>query len=170
MRRKQPAEAMLLSCQGAGRHPLPERAALGSRLHLWLPAFLPVASSVLSPPPPPPLHRPAAEHGPCSAPAQAYSAVTGLSFDKRHKTRLTLLRHPSVYMETSRTAGDLIWHLMRPSLTAVFVLFIRGESGTLETTAVSPFLTLSRLKGLRSFHCSPVSLGAGKQIWPFRKV
>lgn len=168
MRTQQPAEDTQCSRRGARQHPPPEPAALGSRLHLWLPAFLPVASFALSSPPPPP--RPAAEHSPRSAPAQAYSAVTGLSFDKLCETRLTLLRHPSVYMETSKTAGDLIWHLIRRRLTAVFVIFIRGKSGTLETTAVSPFLTLLRLKGLCSFHRSPGRLGAGKNIWPFRKV
>lgn len=166
MRTEQPAEHTQCSRRGAGQHPPPEPAAPGSRLYLWLPAFPPVASFTLSPPPP----HPTAEHSPCSAPAQAYSAVTGLSFDKLRETRLTLLRHPSVYTETSETAGDLIWHLIRPSLTAEFVIFIRGKSGTLETTAVSPFLTLSKLKGLRSFHRSPGRLGAGKNIWPFRKV
>lgn len=160
MRTKQPAEHTLHSRQGAGQGLPPNSAAwvqnsacFGSQLSCLL---FPSPSAPSTPN--------------LGVPAQPYSAVMQLSYDKLHKTRLTLLRHPSVYTETSKTAGDLIWHLIRPSLTAVFVIFIRGKSGTLESTAVSPFLTLSRLKVLCSFHRSPERLGAGNNIWPFQKV
>lgn len=58
MRTKQPAEATQRSRRGPGQHPPPEPTAPSSRLHLWLLAFLPVASFVLPPP------HPAAELGP----------------------------------------------------------------------------------------------------------
>lgn len=160
MRTKQPAEHTLHSRQGAGQ-------CLPSEFAAWVQNSECFGSQLSCPLFP----SPSAPSTPnLGVPVQPYSAVKQLSFDKLHKTRLTLLRHPSVYTETSKTAGDLIWHLIRPSLTAAFVIFIRGKSGTLESTAVSPFLTLSRLKVLCSFHRSPGRLGAGNNIWPFQKV
>lgn len=160
MRTKQPAEHTQRSRQGAGQH-LPSESA----------AWVRTSSMVQLPASRPGAPLPSSSSSSSSAQgSRAHSAVTRLSFDKLRRTSLTLLRHPSVYAETSKTAGDLIWHLIRPSLTAVFVIFIRGKSGTLETTAVSPFLTLSGLKALCSFHRSPARPGAGDNTWPFRKV